>query len=355
MPSAESRTEKATPKKRRDERKKGNLFQSKDIASSLCILICFIVLKLIFPYIFLQLDNLYVKCVGFIRGTSEATETFIFNILKDTVLVLIISAGPIMLASVFVNIVATGAQTRFLFSSELIKPKFSRLSPINGIRGLFSLRSAVELIKSLIKVALIGYCIYSSVKDVVNYFARFVFFDLKESMVFVADTIMNMIIRVSIAFISIAALDYLYQWWEYERSLRMTKQEVKEEYKHLEGDPQIKGKIRERQRRMAMSRMMQQVPKADVIIRNPTHYAVALRYDASKDSAPVVIAKGKDRVALKILEIAQKHDIPTTENKPIAKLLYDTVELNAEVPAECYEVLAEILAWVYKLKNKESR
>ncbi|HHW46753.1 MAG TPA: flagellar biosynthesis protein FlhB [Clostridiales bacterium] len=355
MPSAESRTEKATPKKRRDERKKGNVFQSKDIASSLCLLTCFIVLKLIFPYIFLQLDNLYSKCVGLIRGATEVSETFLFNVLKDTVLVLVICTGPVMLTSVFVNIVATGAQTRFLFSSELIKPKFSRLSPINGIRGLFSLRSAIELMKSLIKVVVIGYCIYDSVKDVVNYFERLVFFDLKEAVVFVADTIMDMIIQMSIAFITIAALDYLYQWWEYERNLRMTKQEVKEEFKHLEGDPQIKGRIRERQRKMALSRMMQQVPKADVIIRNPTHYAVALRYDSSKDAAPVVIAKGKDHVALKIIEIAEKHDIPMTENKPLAKLLYDTVELNMEVPAEFYEVLAEILAWVYKLKNKESR
>lgn len=352
---AESRTEKATPKKKRDERKKGNVFKSKDIVSALCILFCFIVLKLTFPYIFLKLDNLYVKYVGMINSTSEATVPFVINIFKDMISVLVITTGPIMLTSVFVNIVATGAQTRFLFSSELLKPKFSRLNPLNGIKGIFSMRSAVELLKSLIKIVIIGYCLYNSVKDVVDYFARLPFSEIKEALVFVADAIMGMVIQLSIAFIAIAALDYLYQWWDYERSLRMTKQEVKEEYKHLEGDPTIKGKIKERQRKMAMSRMMQQVPTADVIVRNPTHYAVALRYDASRDAAPVVVAKGKDRIAMKIIEIAQQHDIPTTENKPLARLLYDTVELNMEVPAECYAVLAEILAWVYKLKNKETR
>lgn len=177
--------------------------------------------------------------------------------------------------------------------------------------------------------------------------------DLVPATVFILNDCMKLVLRIGIAFIAISVLDYFYQWWEYERQLKMSKQEVKEEYKQMEGDPQIKGKIKENQRRMAMSRMMQAVPSADVIIKNPTHFAVALRYDTEKDAAPVVVAKGQDELALRIIKTAEDNHVHVIENKPLARALYATTELNREIPAEFYGTIAEILVYVYKLNNKK--
>ena len=164
---------------------------------------------------------------------------------------------------------------------------------------------------------------------------------------------MSIVKSVVIAFIAISAFDFLYSWWEYEKNIKMSKQDVKEEYKQLEGDPKIKGKIKEKQRSFSMSRMMQHVPEADVIIKNPTHYAIAIAYDIEKNNAPLVLAKGKDHIAIRIIEKAEEHKINIVENVPLARALYASSELNREIPIEYYEDVAEILAWVYRLKEKE--
>jgi flagellar biosynthetic protein FlhB len=192
---------------------------------------------------------------------------------------------------------------------------------------------------------------YSEFQKIVVYFTQLMYEDVMQATSFILNSIMDIVIQISLAFAVIAAFDYLYQWWEYERNIKMTKQEIKDEYKQIEGDPMIKGQIKDRQRRMAQQRMMQKVPTADVIIRNPTHFAVALKYDAEKNGAPVVVAKGQDYVALKIIEIAEQYHIPMTENKPLARALYSSVKVGREIPPEFYVVLAEIMAWVYSLKK----
>jgi flagellar biosynthesis protein FlhB len=200
-----------------------------------------------------------------------------------------------------------------------------------------------------------AYILYSEFQNIAKYFTQLMYEDIMQATFFILNSIMNIVLQMSLAFVFIAAFDYLYQWWEYERNIKMSKQEIKDEYKQMEGDPQIKGQIKDRQRRMAQQRMMQKVPTADVIVRNPTHFAIALKYDIEKNSAPVVVAKGQDYTALKIIEIAEQYHIPMTENKPLARALYSAVEVNREIPPDYYVVLAEIMAWVYSLKKEDKK
>jgi flagellar biosynthetic protein FlhB len=346
-----SKTEKATPKKREDERKKGNIFQSSDVISALSILALFYTLKILFPFFYKYMSNLIIKYIGYIKTVNTFTTAFAMDVIKDALLAILLLAGPMLLVSVAVGIVATGIQTKFKISKENLKFKFSRLSPLQGIKKMFSLRSITELIKAMLKISVIGYILYSAFLRISKNFTRLMFEDILSAVYFILNSIMDIVFQLSIAFFAIAAFDYFYQWWEHERNLKMSKQEIKEEYKQMEGDPQIKGQIRDRQRKMATQRMMQQVPTADVIIRNPTHFAVALQYDIEKNSAPIVVAKGQDYTALKIIEIAEQHHIPMTENKPLARALYSTVEINREIPPEYYLILAEIMAWVYSTKK----
>jgi len=347
-----SKTEKATPKKQEDERKKGNISQSSDVISALSILALFYTLKMVIPFFYQYMSTFITKYIGYIKTVHSITTQFAMDVTKDAVIAILLLAGPAMLVAMTVGVLATGMQTGFKVSKENLKMKFSRLSPIQGLKKMISLRSTTEVIKALIKISVIGYILYSAFLKIAQNFTKLMFEDILGAVTFILNSIMDIVIQLSMAFILIAAFDYLYQWWEHERNIKMSKQEIKEEYKQMEGDPQIKSQIRERQRKIANQRMMQQVPTADVIIRNPTHFAVALKYDIEKNSAPIVVAKGQDYVALKMIEIAEQHHIPMTENKPLARALYGTVKVNQEVPSEYYLILAEVMAWVYSLKKE---
>lgn len=347
-----SKTEKATPKRREEQRKKGNIFQSSDVVSAISILSLFFTLKVIFPYAYKYMSGFFRKYSDFVLTKQTLSIEIAIDILKDCVIAFFLIAGPIMLVAIAAGVIASGVQTRFKFSKELIKFNFSKLSMIQGFKRMFSLRSVTELLKAMIKIAILAYILYNQIRSLIGFFPQLMYEDVMQATSFILNTIMDIVIQISVAFIAIAALDYLYQWWQYERDIKMTKQEVKDEYKELEGDPQIKGAIRERQRRMAQQRMMEKVPTADVVVRNPTHFAVALKYDADKNSAPVVVAKGQDYVALKIIEIAEQHHVPMTENKPLARALYASVKVGREIPPEYYVALAEIMAWVYSLKKE---
>lgn len=354
MAAGGDKTEKATPKKREDERKKGNIFQSKDIVSAFSILAIFYMLKLWVPFMYKRLSEFMLNCLNLMQTTVTLTQNTVMGLLGDCLKLIAITVLPLLLMAVGVGIVATGAQTKFRFAQENLKIKFSRMSPLQGFKRMFSLRSAVELIKSLAKILVIVYVLWGEFKNLVQQFSTLLFLGTMQSTVFILDSILNIVMKLSLVFIGLSILDYLYQWWEYERNIRMSKQEIKEEYKQMEGDPHVKGQIKERQRKFSMQRMMQQVPSADVIVRNPTHFAVALKYDLEKNEAPIVVAKGQDHVAFKIIEVAQEHQIPMTENKPLARALYAAVDLNQEIPPEFYNALAEIMAWVYTTKQKEA-
>ncbi len=349
----DNRTEKATPKKREDERKKGNVFQSREITNVFGLLLIFFSLKLLAPFYF----RYFQETLAFYFDSLAVYRTFpatqIGSVTTDMVVRTLILAAPIGLIAAASSIVFSLAQTRLNISKEQIRFKISRLNLLNGLRSLISLKTIVELVKSIIKIVGIGAVLYSNIFSRLPKIIQLLNTNLDEAVYFIADAVFSTVIYICIIMIVFAVLDYLYQWWDYERRMRMTKQEVKEEYKLLEGDPQIKSRIRERQRSMAYARMMQQLPQADVVVRNPTHYAVALKYEPEKYNAPVVVAKGKGYVALKIIEVAEKHDITIVENKPLAQGLYQAVELNQEIPAQFYQAVAELLAFVYKLKKKK--
>ena len=349
----EDKTEKATPKRRRDERKKGNILMCQDIIAVSTLIASVVMLRLMFPYMAAQLTEFFHKCMGFAQGAVAEGAGFYFGDLVFQVLtVFVVTAGPMLIAAALVGIAATLAQTRFLVAGEIIRPKFSKISPLSGFKRLFSLRSVVEAVKGLIKITILLVFIYNNLINLMNISARFMYTDLGAACTELFQEIFNMLLQVCLAFVAIAFFDFLYQRWEHERQIKMSKQEIKEEYKQTEGDPQIKSRIRQVQRAMAQQRMMQQVPQADVIIRNPTHFAVALRYKQGEDSAPVVLAKGQDEMAARIVAKGEEHQVPIVENVPLARALYAQTEVDHEIPPDLYSAVAEVLVYIFKLENK---
>ncbi len=350
--AGESKTEKATDKKRRDERKKGNIFLSKDIITLVSLLGMFFVMKLYFSQMYAGIKKYLIDYINYTVIKNDITNDAVLNMSIDFVMTFIRIAMPLLITSCLLAIIATVFQTKLLFSVESLKPNFGRLNPIQGIKRLFSVRSIVEVFKGIIKITILLVILYNFVEKHLTNFSKLMSIDLIASCTFILDLIIDMVINIGIAFAAVSILDYFYQWWEYERQLKMSKEEIKEEYKQLEGDPKVKGKIKENQRKMAMSRMMQAVPTADVVVKNPTHFAVALKYDMNKGGAPIVVAKGQDEVALRIIKVAEENGVYVVENRPLARALYSSVELNQEISADYYGAIAEILVYVYKLKKK---
>ena len=350
---AGDKTEKATPKKRRDERKKGNVMMSKDVVAVSTLLGSLVMLKLMGGVVVEQADSLFATCFYYINGNyAGMLPTILRELSAKCMTTVAVVAGPFLGVTAMLAITATFAQTRLLVTGESLKPKFSRVNPLQGFKRLFSLRSVVEAVKSLLKIIILLYLIYNYFTSVVTGFARFLDMELSLACSFLYNVIFTLMLQVCVAFIILAAADYLYQWWDYERQLRMSKQEIKEEYKQTEGDPQVKGKIKEIQRRRAQQRMMQQVPGADVVIRNPTHVAVALRYKPDKDQAPVVVAKGLDELALRIVKVAEENQVAVVENVPLARSLFAETDLDREIPPQFYGPVAEVLVYVLKLDQE---
>ncbi|MDF2653956.1 MAG: flhB2 [Bacillota bacterium] len=347
-----NKTEKATPKKKKDERKKGNAFQSRDVVSLATIIVGFILISKLGSFIFSQIRELYLSELQKMSNLYTLSIPSVLQIMRESMLVFFLATVPILIVLMITGIVMTGAQTGFLVSGELLRFKYNRISMLQGFKRMFSVRSLVQLVKSLLKVAVILWVIYTSVQDLLIITPDILNTNFDESIAFMLDRIMSIVYKICLIFVAIAVLDFAYQKFDYEQKLKMTKQEIKDEYKQTEGDPFIKGKIKEKQRKMSMNRMIQQVPNADVIVRNPTHFAVALKYDLEKDMAPMVLAKGQDHLAKRIIAAGEKHNILITENKPLARSLYETVEVNSYIPAELYQAVAELMAWVYSTREK---
>lgn len=351
--AGDSKTEKATPKRRQDERKKGNVLISKDVITVVSLVGTFFALKIMFPQIIANIKAFIYKAFEYAQTKADITEDFVMVITKETIFAFLQIVAPIIVISILLSIFATVAQTRPLFVVDSLKPKFNRINPLQGIKRLFSLKSLFDVIKGIIKITILLAILYSFISDSLLTISRTAQMDISPSCSVLMDLTMSLVFKICLAFVAISVFDFFFQWWEYERQIKMSKHELKEEYKQMEGDPQIKSKIKEVQRKMAMSRMMQAVPNADVVIKNPTHFAVALKYDLEKDGAPILLAKGQDEVALRIIKTAEEHDIYVLENKPLARAIYATTDINQEIPADFYGTVAEILVYVYKLKNKK--
>lgn len=349
--AGEEKTEKATPKKRRDQRKEGNVLQSKEIVTAVSVLGIFSAMRLLIGFISKTMLAYYTQSFEQLGSTEVSTDT-IMSIWVDVFTVVVVTVMPICLIAVFLGVIPTVAQTRGLFTMKALKPKFSRMNPLSGIKKLFSLQSIVGILKGLIEVIIIGVVIYNEIRDRLPKFVALMNTGVMQGVTYAALTIFDMVMLICIMLVFVAAADFLFQWWQFEKKLKMSKQEVKEEFKQMEGDPQIKSKIKQRQQQMAAQRMMHDVPTADVVVRNPTHYAVALKYDQDKNNAPQVVAKGKDFLAQRIVAIAEENDVYTIEDPPLARSLYSMVDVGREIPAELYNAVAEVLTVVYKEKNK---
>lgn len=344
------KTEKATSKKRSEQRKEGNVVQSQDIVGAVVLLSIFGTLKADGG----QFVNTIANAMHYFLSGIGADITGGSDMRQRYIILLAISAqvlAPIIIVNIVVSIVATFAQTRLLISPNIVKFKLSKINPINGFKNLFSPKSMVEVLKSIIKIIIIGVIIFNEIQAQLPKILIIYGKSVSDSVSWTAQFVLDVCFKASIAFLIIGVADYFYQWWDYERRIKMSKEEIKEEYKQTEGNPETKGRIKSEQRKMAQKRQMQEVPTADVVIRNPTHYAIALRYDRGKAKAPVVVAKGQNNIALKIVEIAVASRVHVIENRPLAQALYKTVEVGDEIPEEFYKAVAEVLAFIYRLKR----
>ena len=342
------KTEEPTAKKRADARKKGQVGRSQELNTAFVLLVGFFTLKLLWDSIYLSIAS-YTTYVFTNLNQSVDTENII-HIFIGIIVVLAKTAFPIMFAIMLIGLAINFFQVGLNFNTESIEFKLDKLNPINGFGRIFSKRSLVELAKSFFKILVIGFFLYRFIHEQILAMPQFMFFDLTTSLALVAEIIFQMAFIVIGVIMIMALMDYGYQKWQTTQDLKMTKQEVKDEMKQSEGDPQIKGKIRQKQRQMAMARMMKEVPKADVIVTNPTHYAIALSYQQGM-SAPLVVAKGQDLVAQRIKEIAREARVPIIENKPLARAIYAAVQIGDAIPQELYQAVAEVLAYVYRLKH----
>ncbi len=342
------KTEEPTAKKRADARKKGQVGRSQELNTAFVLLVGFFSLKLLWDSIYLSIATYTTYVFSNLNQTVD-TENII-RIFIGIIIVLAKTAFPIMLFIMVIGLAINFFQVGLNFSAESIEFKLDKLNPINGFGRIFSKRALVELAKSFFKIIVIGFFLYRFIHEQILAMPQFMFFDLTTSLALVAEIIFQMAFIVIGVIMIMAFCDYGYQRWQTTQDLKMTKQEVKDEMKQTEGDPQIKGKIRQKQRQMAMARMMKEVPKADVIITNPTHYAVALSYEQGM-VAPTVVAKGQDLVAQRIKEIGRDARVPIIENKPLARTLYAAVQVGDAVPHELYQAVAEVLAYVYRLKH----
>ncbi len=349
------KTEKATPKRRRDERKKGNIFFSNDVVSAVVLVVGLAVFFLTATATASAIEEFFYLCFSLTR-TEVTTPTVgdMNQLFRQMLWAFVRAVGPLIAAAVVAGIAATFFQTKLLVSGESLRPKFSRINPLQGFKRLFSMRSIVEALKGLLKIIILLYLIYQFLAGMVDLFTKYLFTDLPAACAHLMNLAFQLSMQIAVAFAVLAAADVFYQWWDYERQIRMSKQEIKEEFKQTEGDPQIKGRIKEMQRKMAQSRMMQKVPQADVVIRNPTHYAVALRYKEDQDKAPVVLAKGQDSLALRIVQVAEENGVAVVENVTLARALYGSTDLGREIPPELYGAVAEVLVYLYQLDKKGS-
>ncbi len=351
--AGEEKTEKATPKKRRDSRKKGEVLQSKEVSNAVFIVGIFVFLSIFGSTMFSMLLDFMQHSMENLGNTGSSVE-YVMNKMWAVFIIAICTVGPILLAGMVLGVLPVIVQTKGLFSGEAMKPKFSRLNPFSGIKRLFSLQAAVGILKGLIEITVVVVVLYMQVNEKMTQFAKLIDTDVIKIVAFISETVMGLLTTIMVLLVFVGAADYVFQWWSFEKKMKMSKQEVKEEYKQMEGDPQIKSKIKRKQQEMAQQRMMAEVPTADVVVRNPTHFAVALRYNQKiAFKAPVVVAKGADALALKIVKVAEENNVYITENPPLARGLYDAVDVGMEIPREFYTAVAEVLAMVYEAQNRK--
>lgn len=349
--SFEERTEAPSEKRRQEAREKGTVAKSTEINSVLVLLAGILLLQMLGPWIYRELESV-CRDTFMLIGTYGGSDASLVSLMRQSVITLGRIVLPVVASIMVIGIVANFVQIGFLFTLKPLMPKLEKIDPISGTKRMFSLRSLVEMVKSILKLTVIGVVAYLSIKAEYHKFLVLADTSVQAIWVFLLQTGFNIILKIALALIVLAILDYAFQRYEHEKKLRMTRQEVKEERKQMEGDPQVKSRVRSLQREMARRRMMEEVPRATVVVTNPTYIAIGIRYEPSEMDTPVVVAKGKRLIAERIKATAAEHHIPIVEDKPLARAMYDKVEVGFEVPMEFFTAVAEILAYVYRLKHK---
>ena len=346
------KTEDPTPRRLEEARKKGQVPKSSELNAAVNLLALTVLLLALSPTLwqnFLQVMRKYLEMNAEIL-TPGNLAALAGGVVSDLLLLL----GPVLLTAFVAAVAASYLQGGVLFTPSLLAPKLERINPLSGLQRIFSKRALVELLKSILKVVIVALVAWNFLRA--NFETLFVvlYQNAANTWEIVSSLGLNLAIRIAVAFAALAAADLMYQRYEYYKSLKMSKQEIKDELKEMEGDPQLKARIRETQRKIAMQRMLHDVPSATVVITNPTELAVALRYREKEDEAPVVVAKGAGVLARRIRELAREHHIPLVENKPVARTLFQQVELGETIPVELYQAVAEILAFVYRTKGRSA-
>ncbi|ABC77217.1 flagellar biosynthesis protein FlhB [Syntrophus aciditrophicus] len=347
----QERTEEATPKRREEAREQGQVAKSRDLASVAILSACLLYFYFGANSFLHQLMDLMKSSFSSLDSslvTTENIQSLLFSAFYKTITLMTPFLLVVCIAALSSNILQVG----FKISTKAIAPKLSKIDPAKGFARLFSLQSLIEFIKSIFKISIAGFVAYLTVKSELVDILPLADSSVWEILVYITGTSFRILLTTCWVLIILALMDYLYQRWEYERNLKMSRQEIKDENKQTEGDPIVKARIRRLQREMAQRRMMANVPKADVIITNPTHLAVALQYDQDSMIAPKVIAKGAGYLAEKIKEIARESRVPLVENKPLAQVLYKMVEVSGTIPDSLYKAVAEILAYIYSIKRE---
>ena len=350
------KTEVPTAKKLNDARKEGQVAKSKEIITALMLLALFVVIKFYIGNLgqqmiecFSEFYDLFGKIISNSEyGMRMVDATGVVSLGLTTVLNMIV---PFIALAVVIAILGNALQQKWMVTTKPLQPKLSKISPISGLKRMFNVKQLFEVGKSVAMIAVMSYVIYTTVKDKLGVLYTFYNISLYEALEIVGDIIVDLGIKISAVFLVIGFVDLIYQRHKFKEDMKMTKQEVKDEFKNTEGDAQVKGQIRRRMQQVSRRRMMEALPQADVVITNPTHFAVALKYEANKGQAPVVIAKGADYLAFDIKAKAKEYGIEIVENKPLARILYNNVEIGAQIPPELYQAVAEVLAFVYSLKN----
>ena len=350
------KTEPATAKKLKDAREDGKVTKSKELTAAFDLIVLFLVLKIFISFVGERLvgifDYVYSRMPDFLEINSTGVSSVAAShYMADILLQMLLTMLPFLLFGFVITFLVSVVQVGWKVTGKPLKPDLNKFNPINGFKRIISKDSLFELLKSIIKIAVIFWVAYSRVKK--HKEELFILYEipLNQAIALIGSVIIDTGLYISIVYLVIGFADFAYQKHKFNEDMKMTKQEVKDEFENTEGDPQIKGRQRRKMQETSQRRMMHDVPKADVVITNPTHLAVAVKYDADVNTAPVVLAKGEEYVAQKIKEVARENNIEIVENKPLARMLYHNVDIGAEIPPELYQAVAEVLAAIYKARN----
>ena len=348
---AGEKTEEPTPHRLREAREKGQVAKSKEITTAILLLVSFSFFRYMGPFMLSNIINTVSTILQQIPHAQEFSLGFAGFILLIALRGLAFTVLPLFACVFLASVIAEALQTGLVFAADPLSPKIERINPLEGFKKMFGIQGFVETIKSVLKIVIVFYISWSTVKGEIPSIVVLINSSPWDALALGGEIAFKIAMRIGTFYILIAFLDYLFRRWEYMRNLKMTRQEVKEEYKRLEGDPLVKQRMRDMQRQVAYQRMMAAVPQSDVVVTNPTHLACALKYEATKSKAPILLAKGERLIAQEIKRIAEEHEIPIMENEPLARSIFRTTKIKKEVPPELYQAIAEVLAYVYKVKK----